>query len=382
MNTTQKRSFGRRINAWLDEPDGEQFTDGKWRFWLPAVLGFSILNAALTVMIFRESASANYLTPALLAASAIVSWIAIGCLHYSDAKRGRMARGVSALDSASLLFVIGHFCFLVYILGHGWILRGAEAQYRNDLAKYNANAQTFHAGNEKIAEALRETSANQKEAARLEADRAYWERKSGKRSVEKSGGITANIELAKVELPPPPKAPEDTQAAFLTRWDAWVRITNFGELILAAITLIFIRNWTAKANTQPEGDQGDQGDQIDTWPEEIEAGAVEKRSSKRRENFTQKKEPTKNHGSFNSEGLKRLREALRDISFRLAGFSFKSNVKDDCVWIFLMRANAGTQETVASAKAKLSLLDDAMSMERTAFRERLEKFLRENGFEL
>lgn len=380
-NTKQKWSFGRRINDWLDEPDGEQFTDGKWRFWLPAVLGFSILNAVLTVMIFRESASANYLTPALLAASAIVSWIAIGCLHYSDAKRGRMARGVSALDSASLLFVIGHFCFLVYILGHSWILRGAEAQYRNDLAKYNANAQTFHAGNEKIAEALRETSANQKEAARLEADRAYWERKSGKRSVEKSGGITANIELAKVELPPPPKAPEDSQAAFLTRWDAWVRITNFGELILAATTLIFIRNWTAKANTQRAGTYQPQADRGE-WPEEIEAGDIEKRSPSRRENFTQKKEPTKNLGSFNSEGLRRLREALKDISFRLAGYSFKANVKDDCVWILLMKARAGTQETVASAKARLDILNDAMRMDWTAFCERLERFLRENGFEL
>src|SRR5262245_66547015 len=137
MMNTQRRSFGRRINDWLDEPDGEQFTDGKWRFWLPAVFGFSVLNAVLTVMIFRESGSANYLTPALLAASAIVGWIAIGCLHYSDAKRGRMARGVSALDSASLLFVIGHFCFLVYILGHSWILRGADADYKAAVEKYN-----------------------------------------------------------------------------------------------------------------------------------------------------------------------------------------------------------------------------------------------------
>ncbi len=48
----------------------------------------------------------------------------------------------------------------------------------------------------------------------------------------------------------------------------------------------------------------------------------------------------------------------------------------------MVRANQGTQETVSSAKAKLSILDDAMRMERTAFRERLENFLRENDFEL
>jgi hypothetical protein len=47
-----------------------------------------------------------------------------------------------------------------------------------------------------------------------------------------------------------------------------------------------------------------------------------------------------------------------------------------------MRANNGTQETIASAKAKLSLLDDAVSMPRGAFRERLERFLRQNEFEI
>jgi hypothetical protein len=40
------------------------------------------------------------------------------------------------------------------------------------------------------------------------------------------------------------------------------------------------------------------------------------------------------------------------------------------------------QETISSAKAKLSLLDDAMAMPRAAFRERLEKFLQQNGFEI
>ena len=37
---------------------------------------------------------------------------------------------------------------------------------------------------------------------------------------------------------------------------------------------------------------------------------------------------------------------------------------------------------VASTKASLTILDDAMKMEREAFRERLEKFLRQAGFEI
>jgi len=63
-------------------------------------------------------------------------------------------------------------------------------------------------------------------------------------------------------------------------------------------------------------------------------------------------------------------------------YSFKSAVRGDAVWIYLVKANAGTQETVSSAKAKLSILNDAMRMPREEFRERLERFLRENGFEI
>jgi hypothetical protein len=90
----------------------------------------------------------------------------------------------------------------------------------------------------------------------------------------------------------------------------------------------------------------------------------------------------KTHVSFNPEGLKRLRETLKDISFGLPGISFKADVKADAVWIRAMRANQGTQETTHSAKAKIDILNDAMSMPREAFRERLEWFLAQNGFEI
>jgi hypothetical protein len=370
MNTTQRRSFGRRINAWLDEPDGEQFTDGKWRFWLPAVLGFSILNAALTVMIFRETASANYLTPALLAASGIVGWIAIGCLHYSDAKRGRMARGVSALDSASLLFTLGHFCFLVYILGHGWILRGADADYKAALKEYNANAQAFHAGNEKIADALRDAEAARKETAKIEQDTAYQLRQAAKHgariNTQRAGGITANIEMAKVELPPPPKAPEDSQAAFLTRWDAWVRITNFGELILAAITLIFIRNWTAKANTPARRDDED-------FPSEFDADVVQDHRTGRRFDQTRKSDsrrqsPASAISTDRKEALKALRAHLKAIAFYCPGFWFRADLIDGGVSIRMFRRREGLEETVALTRQSDKLLT---AVNRPDFRKRL-----------
>lgn len=47
-----------------------------------------------------------------------------------------------------------------------------------------------------------------------------------------------------------------------------------------------------------------------------------------------------------------------------------------------MKANHGTQEATHSAKAKLSILDDAMTMSRDAYRDRVERFLRQNGIEL
>ena len=82
------------------------------------------------------------------------------------------------------------------------------------------------------------------------------------------------------------------------------------------------------------------------------------------------------------EGLKAIRETLKVVSARLPGFCFKSYAKGNVVWVMMMRANYGTQETVASAKAGLVILRDAIRMPREAFRDRLEKFLRENGFEI
>jgi hypothetical protein len=141
------------------------------------------------------------------------------------------------------------------------------------------------------------------------------------------------------------------------------------RFVRAIFTLIFIRVRSSLTNSPSD----------EEFPAELE---VENRIPIKREKFSQKKEPTKNHGSFNPEGLRRLREALRDISFRLHKRSFKSAIKGDAVWIFMVKANHGTQETTHSVRAKLSLLDAAARMERTAFRERLEKFLQENGFDI
>jgi hypothetical protein len=119
---------------------------------------------------------------------------------------------------------------------------------------------------------------------------------------------------------------------------------------------------------------------VDEFPATLD---VENRLPVKREKFSPKKDTNaKTLVSFNSEGLKPLREALKDISFRLHKRSFKADIKDDAVWIRMMKARSGTQETVRSAKARLEILNDAVSMPRDAFRERLERFLKQAGFEI
>ncbi len=331
------RTFGRRINAWLAEPKGEQF----------------------------------------VGVGALLAWLGVGALHYSDSTDTHLSRGVAVLDSVTLLFVVAHFSFLMWVYGHLSTLKNAEADYKVAIATYNAEARAVQSGNEKIADALAKVAAEESKRARIENDTVYQARKAAQAGARvqtgRAGSLAGNISTSPVELAKPPDPPKDSSADYLTRWDSTIRLANFGELALAIFTLIFIRVRSSLTNSPGEAYHEEE------FPDEIE---TEDRLPIKRGKFTQKKETAKKHASFDSEGLRRIREALRDISFRLPGLSFKSYVRGDAVWILMVRANQGTQETVSSAKAKLSILDDAMRMERTAFRERLENFLRENDFEL
>jgi hypothetical protein len=91
------------------------------------------------------------------------------------------------------------------------------------------------------------------------------------------------------------------------------------------------------------------------------------------------KETTRN-GS--GEGMRRLRVCLRQIEFRHSPMYFKVDLKDDHIWIRAMESSNGQQHTTHSAKAALTILDDALTMDPGAFRERLETFLKKRGFEL
>src|SRR5262249_53347791 len=237
-NTTQRRSFGRRVNTWLAEPKGEIFRDGKWRFWFPTLIGLTALNAVMTAVIFGQDGAQKYIGSIVVLAGAVLCWLALGLLHYSDSEDRLLAIGVAALDSLTLLFVAGHFSFLLWCQGHLWTLRAAETKYGHDLATYNAQIQPISADNARITAAAERIAEIEKQTERLRNDTAYWSRRNGLKPAQ--SGIKVELSTTKVELPPPPKAPPESSAEFLGKWDWWIRVAGFGELALSIVTLIFV----------------------------------------------------------------------------------------------------------------------------------------------
>src|SRR5215831_3965779 len=135
--TTMKNTFGHRINDWLHESPGHIFRQGKWRFWFPTLIGLTALNAVMTAVIFGQDGMQKYIGSIVVLAGAVLCWLALGLLHYSDSHDRTLAVSVAVLDSLTLLFVAGHFSFLLWCQGHLWNLRAAESQYRQDMATYS-----------------------------------------------------------------------------------------------------------------------------------------------------------------------------------------------------------------------------------------------------
>lgn len=119
------------------------------------------------------------------------------------------------------------------------------------------------------------------------------------------------------------------------------------------------------------------------FPNEIE---VKNRLPIKRENLRAQKETQRTIDSFDSAkyaaGAQALRDALKDISFRLKGYSFKVTVKPDSVWIMMVEAVQGTQQTVSSCRCELAILRDAETMPRDKFARKLELTLKRGGFEI
>lgn len=389
MSAQRRQPLGRRVHAWLSEPENETFRDGKWRFWFIAVAGLQLLNAGLTALIFESNGNLqNYMGAILLGVGALAGWIAVGCLHYSDSGDRRLAQGVSALDSVTLLFVIAHFAFLMWAYGHLTTIQKAEADYDKQAATYNVSAEKVQAGNAKIAEAARRIAIETTKRAKLDNDTAYQQRKAaeagGGRVPRSASAPTptpgSGLQTSQVELERPTK-PDRTSAQFMTEWDAWIRAANFGELLLCALTLIFIRNRSASVNSTVEIPL--------TTANAFSTAAYKSPHSTpafRDDTVSEKRDDTADRQKatrvVSREGLKRLRETLSAIAFQYGPTHFKSDPKDDYIWIRQYKSKHGEARTVAACRARLSILDDALKMAPADFRSRLERFLKSNEFEI
>jgi hypothetical protein len=413
----EKLKFGQRFHNWLDEPEGQIFAHGKWRFWFPMLLIFSVLNPVLTASIFGSAGQLQaYIGAIMLSVGALLAWLCVGTLHYSDSRDARLSRGVSLLDSVTLCFVIGHFCFLLWAQGHLLTLQSQEAKYEASVITYNEGAERISSDNVRIAEAI-------SKAERLRNDTAYQLRRAAeagnlKRTRAGRGVLdqTSSLSTSPIELAKPAK-PEESSVAFLTRWDAWIRAANFGELILAAITLIYIRNRSAKFNhtgsvkadghgvlmieagagayrvlpdgereTMESADAPDEAGRIveqdDDFPSELDTSEREaqRNPALRLQRQADTKIATTVATSATDErlpALNALRHHLRVIAFHYPNRWFKCDLIDGGVWIRMCERRAGREITIAKTKQSDKLF---AAINRQDFRARLVGELIHQGF--
>src|SRR5262245_34874833 len=118
-----KKTWSERFNAKLEEPEGEIFERGKWRWWFWMVIPLQAMSAILTALIFAGS---EWMIGFAAGFAALLAWCVVGTIHYSGTKDARMAKGVSLLDSIALCFAMAHFSACLYVYGHLLTLRAAE----------------------------------------------------------------------------------------------------------------------------------------------------------------------------------------------------------------------------------------------------------------
>jgi len=114
----------------------------------------------------------------VLAVGALLGWLAVAFMHYSDSHDRQLARGVSVLDSVTLVCVLAHFTFLLWTFGHLRELQRAESDYRAAALAYNERAEKISADNAKIAASAGRIATETTKAARLNNDAAYQLRRA------------------------------------------------------------------------------------------------------------------------------------------------------------------------------------------------------------
>jgi hypothetical protein len=369
-------SFGRKINTWLAEPKGEVFRHGKWRFWFPTLVGLTALNAVMTAVIFGQDGAQKYIGSIVVMAGAVLCWLALGLLHYSDSEDRTLAIGVASLDSITLLFVAVHFSFLLWCQGHLWNLRAAETKYQGEVAEYNAQAAKLSTDNNDLARTAERIAEIEKQTERLRNDTAYWSKKNGVKL--RASGVQFQLSTAKVELPLAPTPPPEASASFLARWDWWIRVAGFGELALSIVTLIFVRTRTAVLNARRQAEEG-----FENFPDELDADVVQDHRSGRRLTQTRKSDSAPLSCAVAPETFDRKRarrkllEHLKVISHYHPGRWFKADLIEGGILIRMSKRINGVEETIAETRQSDKLL---AAVDRPDFQERLLDELIRRGF--
>lgn len=363
-----KKSWSERINERLRESPGEIFSRGKWRFWFPLVVGLTLLNGLLTAWIFGGDDAQVWIGVVVATVGALLCWLAVGNLHYSDSEDSRLARGVSLLDSATLVFVIAHFCFLLWAQGHLITLRATEVDYGAKAEAFNVKAEKIQADNVAIARSAERVAAETTKAERLRNDTAYQQRRAAEAGARirsaPGAGLSPALSTAPIELERP-KAPAESSAAFLSQWDRWIRLANFGELILAAVTLIYIRNRSAAYNAK-NAPTVNLGAKLGLSASVAALRQVDARTA------------TPVATGVESD-LDQLRGHLKAIAFYHPGRWFKVDPLEagDGVWVRMSEREEGREKTIAKVKWNNQVFID---LNRPDFQSRLQRRLIAAGF--
>jgi len=393
--------WGERIHAHLHEDVGAIFRHGKWRFWFPFFLAMTAINGLLTAWFFGGKGVFTFIGFIVATVGGLLCWIGVGNLHYSDSEDPQLALVVSRLDSATLCFVIAHFCFLLWACGHLYTVRGDESKYEAQAQGFNDKLKDFSSDNVKIAQADADAARDTAKAARLQNDTAYQIRKASEAGAHvpalrpSAGGSASLHQTAPIEMLKPEK-PKESSSAFMAMWEIPIRLANFGELALAAITLIYIRTRSAKVNSIPrqwdiEAELGDVVAQnarrsrleahgatippVATHAARVSTSQAALRASDARKTASVATEG----GDWREIAVRKVRGHLGVISEGLPGRWFKADlIKPEGVWIRIMGRNGGEGEkTLKKTRQSDKLL---MAVDRPDFRERLIDELIHQGF--
>lgn len=385
------------INSKLDEDQGRLFKDNKWRFWFPTATGFQALNTALTWYLFPGNLGAI-----IGCAGALLCWLIICFLHYTDSGHKSLDKWVSILDSAGLVFMVLHFGFLLWAAGHSSLLRDAEAKYEAKVESYNNRIDKDRDRRSEQLKIEAEREKARERAARLEEGAAYWAAKRGTpvkrrpKAQTDSPSLTSESGEEKLESYEKPDKPEgETSTAYLARMDAWIRAMGIGEFLLAVITLITIRYKSTNANhelntavagiTSPAlssarmSTPGPSAPLAAPSPVSLHSAGSSSGVTPAVSSVATSPSGVTTQTSPTRDAMALLRDHLREIRKQNPGFFFKADKKPNHVVIRMCRSVGQVDQEVASTRQPLSLLDAVVNRP-NRFLEVLIAVLKREGF--